>query len=299
VAREAADDPEMVRAAPHTMPVRRLDEAAAARRPVVRQRFPEDEETRPVVTGEPARSGSPVSSPRRCRPMSIVKVLPDALASGGAQMALDDGLLDTVEQVMARRYTWAPPALSLGKFQTIELRGAAVRRRPPAVGGPRRAARRGLRVVVRRRLSTRCVGRRRARQRRGRAPYEPRDRRLRMARCATSASLSTTSARRPISAPALCFTSVLRHDLMSRGEKLVALAQARREGRVLVHGSVLERRPPASCRGRRGPARRALAGRRARGDGSWSCPTGSGLGCCCGSRQGELLHAEGGRAGLT
>ncbi|MFL5863017.1 MAG: aminomethyl-transferring glycine dehydrogenase subunit GcvPB, partial [Solirubrobacteraceae bacterium] len=37
--REAADDPEVARTAPHTTPVRRLDEAAAARRPVVRQAF--------------------------------------------------------------------------------------------------------------------------------------------------------------------------------------------------------------------------------------------------------------------
>jgi len=37
VLREAADDPEIARTAPHTTPVRRLDEAAAARRPVVRQ----------------------------------------------------------------------------------------------------------------------------------------------------------------------------------------------------------------------------------------------------------------------
>ncbi|MEE4275637.1 MAG: aminomethyl-transferring glycine dehydrogenase subunit GcvPB [Thermoleophilia bacterium] len=43
VAREAAEDPEMVGGAPHTLPVRRLDEASAARKPVVRQRFPEDE----------------------------------------------------------------------------------------------------------------------------------------------------------------------------------------------------------------------------------------------------------------
>ncbi|HXD66956.1 MAG TPA: aminomethyl-transferring glycine dehydrogenase subunit GcvPB [Solirubrobacteraceae bacterium] len=39
ILREAADDPEIARTAPHTTPVRRLDEAAAARRPVVRQRF--------------------------------------------------------------------------------------------------------------------------------------------------------------------------------------------------------------------------------------------------------------------
>jgi glycine dehydrogenase subunit 2 len=37
ILREAADDPEIARNAPHTTPVRRLDEAAAARRPVVRQ----------------------------------------------------------------------------------------------------------------------------------------------------------------------------------------------------------------------------------------------------------------------
>ena len=37
ILREAREDPELVRSAPHTTPVRRLDEAAAARRPVVRQ----------------------------------------------------------------------------------------------------------------------------------------------------------------------------------------------------------------------------------------------------------------------
>jgi glycine dehydrogenase subunit 2 len=37
VLREARDDPEVARQAPYTTPVRRLDEAAAARRPVVRQ----------------------------------------------------------------------------------------------------------------------------------------------------------------------------------------------------------------------------------------------------------------------
>ena len=35
-----------------------------------------------------------------------------------------------------------------------------------------------------------------------------------------------------------------RQDILSRGEKLVAIAQAKHEGRTLVHGSVLERRPP-------------------------------------------------------
>jgi len=39
ILREAREDPEIARTAPHTTPVRRLDEAGAARRPVVRQPF--------------------------------------------------------------------------------------------------------------------------------------------------------------------------------------------------------------------------------------------------------------------
>jgi len=42
VAAEAVSDPQMLREAPLTMPVRRLDEAEAARHPVLRQRFAED-----------------------------------------------------------------------------------------------------------------------------------------------------------------------------------------------------------------------------------------------------------------
>jgi glycine dehydrogenase subunit 2 len=39
---EAAEDPDIARTAPHTTPVRRLDEAAAARRPVIRQSLEQD-----------------------------------------------------------------------------------------------------------------------------------------------------------------------------------------------------------------------------------------------------------------
>jgi glycine dehydrogenase subunit 2 len=38
IAREAREQPEVVKGAPHTMPLRRLDEAGAARRPVLRWR---------------------------------------------------------------------------------------------------------------------------------------------------------------------------------------------------------------------------------------------------------------------
>jgi glycine dehydrogenase subunit 2 len=37
ILREAAEDPEIARGAPYTTPVRRLDEAGAAKRPVIRQ----------------------------------------------------------------------------------------------------------------------------------------------------------------------------------------------------------------------------------------------------------------------
>ena len=36
IAQEAKDDPELVKNAPHSTPVRRLDEARAARKPVLR-----------------------------------------------------------------------------------------------------------------------------------------------------------------------------------------------------------------------------------------------------------------------
>jgi glycine dehydrogenase subunit 2 len=41
---EAAEDPEIARTAPHTTPVRRLDEATAAKRPVIRQPLDAPEE---------------------------------------------------------------------------------------------------------------------------------------------------------------------------------------------------------------------------------------------------------------
>jgi glycine dehydrogenase subunit 2 len=42
ILKEAAEDPEVARTAPHTTPVRRLDEAGAARRPIIRQRFDQE-----------------------------------------------------------------------------------------------------------------------------------------------------------------------------------------------------------------------------------------------------------------
>ena len=52
ISREAREEPELIRAAPHDRPVGRLDEVRAARQPVVRYLF-EQHEVQPPPTGEP------------------------------------------------------------------------------------------------------------------------------------------------------------------------------------------------------------------------------------------------------
>jgi lipoate-protein ligase A len=163
-------------------------------------------------------------------------------------MALDSGLLATAEEVIARRYTWAPPALSLGRFQRFEpLPPTApplpfdVVRRPTggravlhgeafewsfAVAFPS-----GLFAGPRATVDVKT-------------PYA-------LVAVAFAAALQelgvTLDATRetPYRRSALCFASTLRYDLCSRGQKLVAMAQARSGGRALVHGSVLLAAPPA------------------------------------------------------
>jgi glycine dehydrogenase subunit 2 len=51
IVREAREDPEVVRSAPHGRPVGRLDEVRAARQPIVRYRF--DDHEHPTPAGEP------------------------------------------------------------------------------------------------------------------------------------------------------------------------------------------------------------------------------------------------------
>jgi hypothetical protein len=53
IAREAAEEPELLKSAPHGRPVGRLDEVRAARRPVLRYQF----EQHPDFAGEPAAAG--------------------------------------------------------------------------------------------------------------------------------------------------------------------------------------------------------------------------------------------------
>ena len=51
IVREAAEEPELLKEAPHVRPVKRLDEVRAAKNPIVRYRFEEHEE--PHAAGEP------------------------------------------------------------------------------------------------------------------------------------------------------------------------------------------------------------------------------------------------------
>lgn len=176
--------------------------------------------------------------------MSVVKVLPFFRAGGGAQMALDDGLLNEAETVVARRYVWAPPALSLGKFQKVDAVPGLpfqVVRRPSggravlhgeefewsfAVVFPEGALGSDPRVAA----DTA-------------APYDLVSRSFAAAFEELGVHLDG-GRETPYQRSALCFATALRHDLFARGEKVAAIAQARRGGRALVHGSVLERRPP-------------------------------------------------------
>jgi lipoate-protein ligase A len=176
--------------------------------------------------------------------VSVISVLPFLRAGGGAQMALDDGLLDEADAVVARRYTWAPPALSLGKFQKLDAVPGLpfeIVRRP--TGG--RAVLHGedfewsFAVV----FSEGSLG---VDARAGADPSAPYDLVSRaFAAAFEELGVSLDGGREaPYQRSALCFATALRHDLFARGEKIAAIAQARRGGRVLVHGSVLERRPP-------------------------------------------------------
>jgi lipoate-protein ligase A len=177
--------------------------------------------------------------------MSVLKLLPELRANGAAQMALDQGLLESAEEVVARRYTWAPPALSIGRFQKWVREAPKlpfdVVRRPSggravlhgedfewsfAFAFPPGAFGAGTRAGA-------DVG----------APYDLVAGSFAAALEALGVQLDDARAE-PYHRSTLCFATALRYDLAARGEKLVAVAQARAGGRVLVHGSVLDRRPP-------------------------------------------------------
>ena len=173
---------------------------------------------------------------------ATLRLMPALAASGDVQMAVDEALLDDALFVTARRYVWTPPALSIGKFQRLpEGRPAEdlpfdVVRRPS--GG--RAVLHGegfewsFAVVFPP----------------GTLPGHRVDDAYEVVSAALTEALSAAGVcldearEAPYKSSKLCFASGLRHDLFAAAGKVAAVAQVRRGGAALVHGSVLERRPP-------------------------------------------------------
>lgn len=225
-----------------------------------------------------------------------VRRLPELTAPGVVQMAIDAGLLTEARWVTLRRYLWSPPAVSLGKFQRLPPEVAVPSRedrvpprehdasRPPALpeGGVPPPA--GLPFdVVQRPSGGRAVlhgagfewsfavafpagwsGAGGARRRDSSVDEPYRLVSAAMADALAAAGVGVAADRdEPYRRSALCFSTSLRHDLHTDYGKVVAVAQVRRAGVALVHGSVLMRRPPQELIA----ALESLVGEPWRGDG--------------------------------
>jgi lipoate-protein ligase A len=168
-----------------------------------------------------------------------VLVLPLVVADGATQMARDEELLGTAAATTARRYLWDPPAVSLGKFQSVDVPAdlcVDVVRRP--TGGRAVLHGAGFEWSFSVALPLAELGSESLQ-----ASYRFVTTAMRRALEGEGARLDDTR-EVPYVRSGLCFATALRHDLLAGGEKVVAVAQARRGRTVLVHGSVLERRPP-------------------------------------------------------
>lgn len=209
-----------------------------------------------------------------------IRRLPELTAPGVVQMAIDEGLLAEARWVTVRRYLWSPPAVSLGKFQRPPAAAAVPSRED---GAPRREDRAPPRArgaplsegdvpppaglpfdVVRRPSGGRAVlhgagfewsfavafpagwsGAEGTRRRDSGVDEPYRLVSAAMADAMAAAGVGVAADRdEPYRRSALCFSTSLRHDLHTDYGKVVAVAQVRRAGAALVHGSVLMRRPP-------------------------------------------------------
>lgn len=176
------------------------------------------------------------------REPGALRVMPVLAASGAVQMAVDEALLDEALFVTARRYVWTPPALSLGKFQRLSGDRSAddlpfdVLRRPS--GGRAVLHSDGFEWSFAVVFPPGALPGRRVDD-----AYEVVSAALAAALGAAGVALAA-GREQPYRSSALCFASGLRHDLFAGAGKVAAVAQVRRGGAALVHGSVLERRPP-------------------------------------------------------
>ena len=178
---------------------------------------------------------------------AALQVLPTSRATGAEQMAVDDGLLECARVVVARRYLWAPPALSLGRFQTADgcLTGAPGHEGDLPFDLVRRPS--GGRAVLHGEgfeWSFAVVFPA------GSLPGQRVHDAYALVSGAWADTLAAAGVRldagreEPYRRSALCFATSLRYDLLAGSQKVLAVAQVKRRGAALVHGSVLERRPP-------------------------------------------------------
>ena len=195
-----------------------------------------------AATAPPAVAGLAAVAP----PVAAALIeLPLLRASGEEQMARDARLLDEVTVLTVRRYLWSPAAVSLGKFQPELRPGARAALAAAGIDVVRRPS--GGRLVLHGEGFEWSFA---VAVPPGLLPYGTHAA-YRLVRAAMAAALTEAGARpdavrdEPYARSALCFSSALRHDLLVAGAKAVAVAQVRHGDRHLVHGSVLERRPPA------------------------------------------------------
>ncbi len=120
-----------------------------------------------IANGGPTATASPGRRPRRPSCWSSCRCCGPRAPS---RWPATSGCSTTRPSRRSRRYLWSPPAVSLGKFQELAPDGAGRPRRrrhrrgAPPQRRPARAARRGLRVVVRRGRAGRSAAVRHARR---------------------------------------------------------------------------------------------------------------------------------------
>lgn len=182
------------------------------------------------------------------------RILTHRVATGPANMALDEALLEDVaadpSSAYVRTYEWSTPTLSLGYFQSIaaaqsepRFRSVPIVRRSTGGGAlwhdreityaviipanhPLARQARDFYRIVHEAIATVIKSRGLAISRRGDSSHHPDGTMRRQA--------SGRSVR-----PLLCFADQDADDLVSNGVKIVGSAQRRRAGAILQHGSVL------------------------------------------------------------
>jgi lipoate-protein ligase A len=185
----------------------------------------------------------------------IGRILPHEAASGAANMALDEALLEEVasdpSHAYIRTYEWSTPTLSLGYFQRIadaesdpRFREVPIVRRATGGGALWHDLEITYSVVIpaQHPLSRRAqelyraihwtIGR--VIEERGIEVARRGDKSIVLDQSISRAKTFTTAAR-----PFLCFADRDPEDLVSHEIKIVGSAQRRRVGAVLQHGSVL------------------------------------------------------------